>query len=212
MLLLTAADVVPPVIQAIERENPAEIYLYLVQILQPEFHFKHAESFVAAIQSHQENGFEKLVKSTNPILTMVVIFEILIKLKSQYRSLSLRISSLLDDTEEHFVTTFENYSKHEKLEILLQQKDLRGKTTLEYLSELNLHRFLQINHVNRIVSRIWESKTDISGSIFDMATSYDLCFKNKMRYMEDHEKHNRFYESRDHLIGAKPHALSFVVW
>ena len=34
--------------------------------------------------------------------------------------------------------------------------------------------------VNRFVSGMWESKTDIGGSVFDLATSYDLLFANKL--------------------------------
>ena len=109
----------PSLILKIERERPAEIYLYLVQTLQPEFNFKHAEAFVNAIEVHQKDGFDSLVKSTNPILTMVIIIEALKNLSSQYQSLSLRIFALLEETEDHFVKTFESYQNYNKLEILL---------------------------------------------------------------------------------------------
>ena len=59
-----------------------------------------------------------------------------------------------------------------------------------------MHRFLQINHVNRIVSSMWRSKTDIGGSIFDLATSYDLSLVNETGFQEDNELRKRFYRSR----------------
>jgi len=65
---------------------------------------------------------------------------------------------------------------------MIKQEDIRGKAVLQYIAELKLYRFLQINHVNRIVSQMWESKTDIGGSVFDLSTSYYLTFTNKVRY------------------------------
>ena len=45
-----------------------------------------------------------------------------------------------------------------------------------------MHRFMQINHMNRIVSSMWRSKTDIGGSVFDLATSYDLTVVNQLDF------------------------------
>ena len=58
---------------------------------------------------------------------------------------------------------------------------------LEYVAELNMFKLLQVNSVTRIVMSMWRSKTDIGGSIFDLATSYDLTFVNKLEYREDSE-------------------------
>ena len=55
---------------------------------------------------------------------------------------------------------------------------------------------LQINPVTRTVMSMWRSKTDIGGSIFDLATSYDLTFVNRLEYREDIELRRRFYQSR----------------
>ena len=65
------------------------------------------------------------------------------------------------------------------------------------MAELKIYKFLQINHVNKIIASLWESKTDIGGSIFDLASSYDLFCRNKTRFKEDRERRTRFYEERD---------------
>ena len=70
----------------------------------------------------------------------------------------------------------------DKIETLLTQKDFNGETVLDYFAKLNMHRFLQINIINRIMNGMWHSKTDIGGSIFDLATSYDLTVVNKLEY------------------------------
>ena len=81
----------------------------------------------------------------------------------------------------------------EKIESLLKQKDVKGVTVLQFLSELKMYRFLQINHINRIVSGMWRSKTDIGGSVFELSTSYNLTFINKLEHLEDNEVYKRFY-------------------
>jgi len=75
-----------------------------------------------------------------------------------------------------------------------------------------MYKFLQINTVTRIVSGMWESKTDIGGSVFDLATSYDLTFTNKLTDQEDNELRKRFYVRRDSNEKPEPHLFSFVVW
>ena len=81
---------------------------------------------------------------------------------------------------------------------------------IQYIAKLKMFRFLQINHVNRIVSSIWESKVDAGGSMFDFASSHYLTFKNELEYNEDTERRLRFYESRNER--ALPHPLTFTVW
>ena len=36
----------------------------------------------------------------------------------------------------------------------------------------------------------------MGGSVFDLATSYDLTFENNLDYSEDNESRKRFYKSR----------------
>ena len=81
-----------------------------------------------------------------------------------------------------FMKIYENYYEPEKVEILLKQKDFDGKTVLQYISDLKLFEFLQINHVNRIINGLWNSKADVGGSLFEMSTSFDLFCRNKLRF------------------------------
>ena len=75
-----------------------------------------------------------------------------------------------------------------------------------------MYNFMQLNMVNRFVSGMWESKTDIGGSLFDLATSYDLLFANKLNDEEDSERFTRFYKRRDKQEKPEPHRFSYVVW
>ena len=84
------------------------------------------------------------------------------------------------------------------MQVLLNQRDInQGWNVIEYMAELEMMRMLQISQVTKIVTGLWQSDTDIGGSIFDLATSYDLTFTNKLKYREDNEFRRRFYQPRE---------------
>ena len=118
---------------------------------------------------------------------MALSLDVLYKVQNQFRSLSLRANAVCDKMRETFIKIYESYYEPEKVEILLGQKDTRGKTVLQYISDLKFFEFLQINHVNRIVNGQWNSKADIGGSLFEMSTSFNLFCRNKLRFKEDRE-------------------------
>lgn len=59
---------------------------------------------------------------------------------------------------------------------------------------------------------MWHSKTDVGSSVFTLATSYDLVFKNHIRFKEDRERRKRFNQPRPLEDFSKPHSFSFSVW
>ena len=111
---------------------------------------------------------------------------------------------------EKTLAIFEQIYEPEKIEAMLIQKDVTGITVLQYIAKLKMYRFLQINHVNRIVSSLWESKVDAGGSMFAFASSYYLTFENEIEFNEDNETRLRFYEPRDEKV--LPHPMNFSVW
>jgi hypothetical protein len=97
--------------------------------------------------------------------------------------------------------------------MMLKQHDIHGNTVLGYISKLKQFNFLQINHINRIVNQMWESKTDIGGSMFDLSTTYYLTCTNKLSYQEDNEPRKRFnsHKSEDEY-NIMPHQWTLAVW
>lgn len=83
---------------------------------------------------------------------------------------------------------------------------------LQYVNDLKFFEFLQINNVNRIVNGLWNSKTDIGGSLFEMSTSFNLLCRNRVRYLDDKERRSRFYEPRSIDYATKDHQFAFQVW
>ena len=119
-----------------------------------------------------------ILQLSNPLMWFVLITDILKNLSDQFRSLDLRVNFVREQIQEKFIAIYENLYEPDKIETLLTQQDINGVTVLQYLAKLKMHRFMQINHMNRIVSSMWRSKTDIGGSVFDLATSYDLTVVN----------------------------------
>lgn len=181
----------------------------------PEFNFRNADELLAIFESLEEAAMKPdgvALRWSNPLMVMVLSLDILYVIKKQFRSLTLRVNDVIDKVRSSFIKIYENYEDPEKLEILLKQKDLDGKTVLQYINDLKYFDFLQINHVNRIVNGLWNSKTDVGGSLFEMSTSYDLCCRNKLRYLEDKERRGRFYEPREITYATKDHRFGFNVW
>ena len=99
-MLRSAHIIVPALMSRLHRkENLNEMKLYALQRMQPSFHFRHADELVEVFEDYihkalTPEGF--LIRSTNPLMIMIQVTDILMHLKSQFRSLSLRITFVLD--------------------------------------------------------------------------------------------------------------------
>ena len=127
-------------------------------------------------------------------MLVVLVTYLMQKMREQFRSLNVRIDFVNDKFQEIVASVYDYMDEPERTECLLKQKDFKGISVLQHLSNLKMYRFLQINHINRIVCGMWRSKTDIGGSVFDKATSYHLVFVNKLAQKEDNELYKRFYK------------------
>ena len=73
--------------------------------------------------------------------------------------------------------------------------------------------FLQLKHVNGVVGQMWQGKSDVGGSVFSMSTSYQLLFRNEIRFKEDRESQRlRFYKHRTIDSNTKSHWVTFQIW
>ena len=138
-------------------------------------------------------------------MTMVLITSLLEHMREMFKSLALRIDFVDEQLQEKFVAIYEFISDPDKLQILLEQQDFRGISVLQYLSQLKMYRFLQINHINRISSALWWSNQDITFSVFELSTSYDLVFNNSLEFYEDNELTKRFYSENRKFDAKMPH-------
>lgn len=205
LMVRSTGTLVPILLNRIQKDlsEVNEANMALLQTMMPRFHFKHANSFLTVLSFYSSRNLigaveESLIlRASNPLMLLVLIMDLLIGLRKRFRSLSLKVNDVQSRIEDEFISVFEKFDDSNQIYELLIQKDInKGWTVLEYVAELNMFKLLQINSVSRIVMSMWESKTDIGGSIFDLATSYDLTFVNKLEYREDSELRQRFNQPR----------------
>ena len=63
-----------------------------------------------------------------------------------------------------------------------------------------------------MIKDYWSSKVDISGSIFENSSCYDILKFGSINYMQDYEKGRRFYKPRALDKEVRPHVFTYRVW
>ena len=103
----SAAIVVPAILARLRRNCFLnEMKVYMLQGLQPSFHFRHADELVEVLEEQKRKAFTLdgfVIGNTNPLMVMVILTDILNKIKKQFRSLALRIDFINDDIHSNLV-------------------------------------------------------------------------------------------------------------
>ena len=93
-----------------------------------------------------------------------------------------------------------------KIAKLLKQRDIDGYSSLDIFGKLKLYNIMKTKTADRVIKDFWASKVDVSGSILENSTCYNILKFNKTKYMEDfEEKKFRFYHKRDLDNDVRPH-------
>ena len=82
------------------------------------------------------------------------------------------------------------------LTAIMTEKDYGGRDSLMIAVELELLDLIQAPKVEAIIKRIYNSDYDLSGTLFEMSTSYKVIYCNKNLYA-DIESDYRFYKRRN---------------
>ena len=69
-------------------------------------------------------------------MVMVITVDLLHRLKKDFRSLSVRVENIQSQFIDGYIAVFGAIYEPEKLEQLLIQRDVSGKSVIEYLAEL----------------------------------------------------------------------------
>ena len=80
------------------------------------------------------------------------------------------------------------------------------------MARLQLYKVMQTNVTDRVIKDTWNSRVDISGSIFENSTAFNYIFYNYFSSNEDFESKRRFYHKRDLTTEVRPHRFSYRVW
>ena len=98
----------------------------------------------------------------------------------------------------------------EEMQYLLLEKDIDNRDSLNAIYDYKIVELLDNLYAQKIVTNIWESKFNVSSTIFSASTCHNLLFNyDHCRY--DMEKMLRFNKRKDvEQIGTHP--FQFQVW
>lgn len=125
---------------------------------------------------------------------------------------TLRIEILEKQLTQSLITMLQDIYDPYKVRLMLNQTDIENYSTIDLMAKLQLHRVMQTNVTDRVIKDTWNSRVDVSGSVFENSTAYNFLFTDYFKSKEDFEEKRRFYQSRDLTIDVRPHRFSYRVW
>ena len=113
--------------------------------MQSSFLFLHADSLIDIFENESRIAFEStgfVTNNTNPLMIFVKLKSVLIEIKARFRSLALRIDFITETMESNLLQVFQHIYRPREIELMLKQKDLRGKQVVMQIADLRLYEFL----------------------------------------------------------------------
>lgn len=132
--------------------------------------------------------------SSNPILSMCLLYEFVQKLIEKFPSLSndgrVAMKKLMV-LAYHYVDFIdeENF-----LNDILEERDYSGRDSLRLAVSLELLELIQHPKVEAVTKKLYNSGYQQQGTLFEMSTTYQMVFQTEDR---DIESLYRFYKARD---------------
>ena len=127
------------------------------------------------------------------------------RIKNDFPLARLRIEQYEQELEEAIIVLLSNVYDPFKIGKLLKQTDINGLSSLDLFGKLKLYKSMQTKTADRVIKDYWSSKVDVSGSILENSTCYNILKFGKVNYMEDFEEKGRFYVKRDLDNDVRPH-------
>jgi len=168
------------------------------------FNFNAAKQFLDILQfafndsSVEGNLFSH---SSNPLLVMCLLYELLLMIIKKFFSLNNNCKQLMNKIIEMSILFIDSVDDENFLTTIMLERDFSGRDSLRTAVELELLDLIQAPKVEAIIKRIYNSDFEQSGNLFEMCTSYQVCFGNKNQNA-DIEDDYRFYKKR--MIDQKP--------
>lgn len=169
----------------------------------PIFNFNGVKEFLRIMNfrifdhSLEQNIFSH---SSNPLLSMCLLYEFLSLLTKKFFSLSYTCRQLMEQVKTMIINYIESVDDENFLTNIMLEKDFTGRDSLQIAVELELLDLIQAPKVEAVIKRILNSDFETSGSFFEMSTPYQII--NHSSVNNDIEVSNRFYKKRD--INGKP--------
>ena len=94
------------------------------------------------------------------------------------------------------ITYIESVDDENFLTAVMLEKDYSRRDSLKIAIDLELLELIQTPKVEAIIKIIYNSNYDQAGDLFQMSTTYQICFGNK-NVDRDPESSFRFYKNRN---------------
>mmetsp|Transcript_12333 Transcript_12333/g.19135 ORF Transcript_12333/g.19135 Transcript_12333/m.19135 type:complete len:153 (-) Transcript_12333:1932-2390(-) len=142
--------------------------LFMSKSLLNEFNFNHARRFLDIISfaindtSLEGNLF---AHSSNPLLVMSTLYELLLKFMNKFLSLKKVCEDLMDQVMEMAIEFIQEIDDENFLNTIMLEKDYENRDVLQIADELELLKLIQAPKVVAIIKGIYFSHYEQSGNI-----------------------------------------------
>ena len=124
------------------------------------FNFNAAKNFLAIIQfSINDSQLEgnMFSNSSNPLLTMCLLYELLLNIIKKFFSLNNLCRTLMDQTMKMAIQYIEEVDDENFLTSVMLERDYSGRDALRIAVELELLDLIQAPKIEAIIKRIYNS-------------------------------------------------------
>jgi hypothetical protein len=136
----------------------------------PEFTFNNAKTLISNLQHKmKDTSIDKnlFTSSPNPLLNLCQMYELITRMKKSFFSLNNQCMLLLESVKRYILAYIDATDDLLYLSELMNEKDLRGKDSLELITQLELLDIIQLPKVEAVINRIYRSDYDSSGAFWE---------------------------------------------
>ena len=115
-----------------------------------------------------------LTCNLNPIKAAMQLIDVLELIEGQYNVTEFRLNALKDIILGQCKNVLVNLYIPNELKVYVRQIDIFDKDTLHYMEKLDAFTLLETKVMDRIMKEYWHSNLDVSGSIFETSTCWQI--------------------------------------
>ena len=181
-----------------ETNGMLESKVYLLKRFIARMNYEQAVTFLEAIEKGVKNQSRgnMLILTLNVVKSSCLLIELLEMVRESFGFFDRRIDeirSAIVNIAREYMNRVDN---EEEMKYLLLEKDIDYRDPLNVIYDYQVVELLENPYAQKIVTGIWESKFNVSSSIFAASSAHNLLFNyDHCRY--DLEKKTRFYAKKD---------------
>ena len=181
-----------------ESNGMLEAKAFLLKRFVGKMNFDQATKFLSAIEKSVKNQSRAniLILTLNVIKSSCLLVELLEMVRKNFGYLDRRITEIRQSIVHIAKQYMDKVDNEEEMQYLLLEKDIDYRDSLNIIYDYEVVELLENPYAQKIVMNIWESKYNVSSSLFSCSSVHNLLFNyNHCRY--DMEKKLRWNKLRD---------------